>query len=218
VCEHIDLIGVKPIITDFANSICITPSLEQHSNQVELSGEAKVKLDAVLKKIAGIDVGGAAKYVGKQSQGILQSDLAKAIKDSNDCKSSIFTVLLAKLTEKPPRYHTELSDEKTTFCTVYMHQPSDNSPCSNCTGHCTAPDGGTVTRFLKRDCDGPGCGWSYHPNPQQGYNPDVDISQDGHSIVWRRRYDDASPQTEKYYFGYKTSTQVCDENCPPPNR
>jgi hypothetical protein len=142
---------------------------------------------------------------------VTQSDLAKAIKDSDDCKVAIFVAPIPKLLE--PHHHTELSDEKTTFCTVYMHQPSDNSPCSNCYGHCTAPDNGTVTRFIKRDCEGKGCGWSYHPDEKQGYNPDVDISQDGHSIIWRRRYDDASPQTEKYYFGYKSSIQVCDANC-----
>jgi len=113
----------------------------------------------------------------------------------------------------PSSYRTDWSEEKTTFCTVYMHQPSDNSPCSNCTGHCAAPDGGTVTRFIRRDCDGTGCGWSYHPNPAKGYDPDVDISQDGHSIVWRRRYDDASPQTEKYYFAYKIPVKRCVENC-----
>jgi hypothetical protein len=150
-CEHIDLRATLPGIRDFANSLCITPPLEQSSKQVELSGDAKLKLDAILKKLTDIGFGGAAKSIDQHSRGVIQSDLA----DSDDCKIAVFTALIPKLLE--PHYHTEWSDEKTTFCTVYMHQPSDNSPCSNCYGHCTAPNDGTVTRFIKRDCEGTGC-------------------------------------------------------------
>jgi hypothetical protein len=99
-CEHIDYRKAEPIVKDFANSLCITPPLVSDNTKVELSGDAKIKLEKFVTKIASIDVGGAAKYIDQKSTG-LQSDLAKAIKDSNDCKVAVFMELYTKLTTHP---------------------------------------------------------------------------------------------------------------------
>jgi hypothetical protein len=81
------------MIDGYANSICISPPLDQQSKR--LSADAEVKLDGLLRKVASIGVG--TKYSDDQSRGVLQADLAKAIKDGNDCRKSVSDKLVDKL-------------------------------------------------------------------------------------------------------------------------
>lgn len=84
-------------IRDFANSMCTTPPLEQRSQNLELNGAAKAKLAGLIGKVADLGVQGAAKYKSESSQGVLQGELAAAIKDGNNCRLSVFNKLVDKM-------------------------------------------------------------------------------------------------------------------------
>jgi hypothetical protein len=77
------------IISDFADRICTRIPLEQRTQSIELSGEAKAELKGVLRKIANLGVAGTAEYQSGESQGILQKDLAEAIRNSDNCRVSV---------------------------------------------------------------------------------------------------------------------------------
>lgn len=80
-------------ITTAAEKMCTTPPLEQSSHKVELSGDAKATLAGVLAKVTDIGIQGAAKYTGGESKGILQDQLADAIKKGDDCKLEVLKTL-----------------------------------------------------------------------------------------------------------------------------
>ena len=93
-CLTGDVTAALAIITDFANSICTSLPLEQQNKQVELSVDAKVKLKGVAGKLADAGVGGAANFKEGVSRGVIQSDLAKAIKDGDDCRLAVSVKLI----------------------------------------------------------------------------------------------------------------------------
>jgi hypothetical protein len=71
--------------------------LEGSGSNLELSGAAKAELDSLLKRIASLGIQGSAKYQQSQFQGLLQKDLATALKNSTDCKLKVFDALKDKL-------------------------------------------------------------------------------------------------------------------------
>jgi hypothetical protein len=85
------------LIRETAVDICQSVPLATSKENVELTGDAKAKLGGAIGKIANLGVEGAAKYEVGQSQGILQQDLAAAIKNGNDCRLAVFNTLSTKL-------------------------------------------------------------------------------------------------------------------------
>lgn len=85
------------IISDIADRICYSVPLHGSSNKVEISGEAKAELTGVTKKLADIGLKGAAKYESAEYQGVLQSDLAKTLRNSSDCKKDVYRMLIDRL-------------------------------------------------------------------------------------------------------------------------
>ncbi len=85
------------VITDTARSICAEVSVELQDNKLELTGAAAAKLDGIVKKIVNLGVEGAAKYQTGSSKGVLRQDLAVAIKNGNDCRLSVFNVLVPRM-------------------------------------------------------------------------------------------------------------------------
>lgn len=93
------------VILGAADRICVTPPLEQHNQRVELTGDAKAKLDGVLAKVAELGVDGAVKFQSGSSKGVLQEKLADALKNNGDCKLTVLATLKAMipgLTAEPP--------------------------------------------------------------------------------------------------------------------
>jgi hypothetical protein len=80
-------------IAEFAERMCTSIPFKGDSTTVELSGQAKAELSRLLKKIADAGLGGAVKYQSSEYEGVLQKDLASAIKSSQDCRISIFKEL-----------------------------------------------------------------------------------------------------------------------------
>jgi hypothetical protein len=81
------------IIADYADRTCKDIPLEGRTDSLELSGRAKVELSEIIKKIAGLEIAGAAKYQNSDYRNVLQKDLAKAISDSNSCKLKVLDTL-----------------------------------------------------------------------------------------------------------------------------
>jgi hypothetical protein len=143
------------------------------NKQVELSGDAKVKLNGLLGKVADIGIGGAAKYKEGQSQGVLQSELAKAIKDGDDCRLAVSLKLIDKLIPtffgptEPPKPPPDLTTEDR----VNRHDNTRVRP----TGEKVEDGGifqialsapGPITNVTYK-CDGGVCGY-VHPCPDGG--------------------------------------------------
>lgn len=84
-------------IAEHAERICGTVPLAGSADNLELSGNAKAELDGLLKKMAGQGVQGLAKYQDPQYQGVLQKDVAAALRDQPNCKMNVNNVLTDRL-------------------------------------------------------------------------------------------------------------------------
>ncbi|MGI4880852.1 MAG: hypothetical protein ACRYG4_25590 [Janthinobacterium lividum] len=89
------------VIRDTAADICQVAPIEQSSQNVDLSGNAKAKLSGAISKVVDIGISGAAKYNTGRSKGVLQKDLAAAIRDGNDCKRDVFNRLTPIMVPAP---------------------------------------------------------------------------------------------------------------------
>jgi hypothetical protein len=113
------------LIRETAADICTTAPMEGADSRVELSGSAKAKLDGAISKVVNLGLEGAAKYQAENYKSVLQSDLARAIKDANDCKLAVFNTLVNRMLP-PPDTSSGVN-----------HKPLHPVP------HGTAPDGST---------------------------------------------------------------------------
>lgn len=91
------------VIGDIAKEICTTAPLDQTSQGYQLSANAKASLSGLIRVITSSGISGGAVYTHTASQGVLQRDLATSIKTSNDCKLSVFNVLVEKLLGAPEK-------------------------------------------------------------------------------------------------------------------
>jgi hypothetical protein len=85
------------IIADFAERLCRDIPLEGQGSNIDLSGKAKADLNGVISRIANLGIEGAAKYQTQDYKGLLQMDLARALKDSTDCRMQVWKDLKDKL-------------------------------------------------------------------------------------------------------------------------
>lgn len=76
-------------ISGFASEICKEPPLAGRESTYELSEKAKADLVQVLKKIVDLGIEGAAEYRGSESEGALQTALARLVKDSSNCRLEV---------------------------------------------------------------------------------------------------------------------------------
>lgn len=92
-------------IRETAAGICATVPLNAKQSNFELSGQAQAKIKGLASKIANLGVSGAGKYTQGASSGLLQKDLASAIKGSNECRLAVFNKLVEAMlpTTLPPR-------------------------------------------------------------------------------------------------------------------
>lgn len=81
------------LISDFANQLCDEIPMQGDSTSYDLSLGGKIELNNFLKKLANIGVEAAGKYQKNEFQGILQKDLATAMKDRSLCKIEVLKTL-----------------------------------------------------------------------------------------------------------------------------
>jgi hypothetical protein len=85
------------VISDFATEMCGQIPLEGTSDNLDLSGNAKAKLNNTITKIVDLGVEGAAKYKTDEYKGLLRTDLIKALSESKNCKLEVWRDLKNKL-------------------------------------------------------------------------------------------------------------------------
>ena len=117
------------VIADFADRLCEKIPLTGNSEDLDLSGVAKVELSGLLKKIADLGVEGGVKYQKVEYEGLLQKDLATLIKDSSKCKLEVWKDLKDKLLLTQPKQTKNFIgqkplDEATSFFIAYSKNES----------------------------------------------------------------------------------------------
>jgi hypothetical protein len=102
------------MIADIADRTCKDVSLKGRSSSTELSGDVKVKLNKLLAKFAGLNIGVAGKVNNTEYEGMLQSDLLNAAKNANDCKIDVTKFLVDRYPFNSKNSSTQLQNKKIT--------------------------------------------------------------------------------------------------------
>jgi len=89
--------AVIELIVSTANSICYNVSPESQTKTEGLKGDIKGQLSGLASKIVDIGLTGAGDITDSETQGVLQADLASALKDSAACKIHVLDTLASKL-------------------------------------------------------------------------------------------------------------------------
>jgi hypothetical protein len=143
------------IIQDSADRLCKDIPFGQTATEAEASGKAKAELNWLIAKFANLEGEGAGIVKNSQSQGILQKDLAQALKTSTDCKLGVFNALHDKLLPpSPPNDPSEfeLLERARRAPSLARHEWSE------CIARCNPPAGGNVEGYascLRRCGDRP---------------------------------------------------------------
>lgn len=82
-------------ISNFADRIC-NENLSQNSKRDEISieGSARAEIGRLVKILVDLGIEGAGSYKGMESHGVVQHDLATAIRAQAGCKQGVFYKLL----------------------------------------------------------------------------------------------------------------------------
>ncbi|OOE67539.1 hypothetical protein BZG20_05830 [Salinivibrio sp. IB868] len=79
---------------DAAQALCSTPHQFGSGSSLKLSAQAKADVGKIIRKLASANGNVNAEYIENEWLGVRQEELAKAMKDSNSCKSNIFTLVM----------------------------------------------------------------------------------------------------------------------------
>jgi hypothetical protein len=93
------------LITETANSICNVIPTTGERESVQVDGNVKAELSGLLKKLTDAGLSGSGKFTSEEYVGVLQKDLASALKNNADCKETVFKILQEKIL--PPSYSSE---------------------------------------------------------------------------------------------------------------
>lgn len=85
------------VIAEAANSICFSVSQGGRQSSTTLSGESTAKLNDASAKVADLNVKGSAQITGNDYQGVFQGELTSALNSSQNCKKSVFDILVVKM-------------------------------------------------------------------------------------------------------------------------
>lgn len=91
------------IISNFANRICYDIQQKGGELRWELEGGAEAELKGLISKLIDLKIEGAARYGKLEHEGVLQKDLANALKSSADCKLTIFREMKDHLLKIKPK-------------------------------------------------------------------------------------------------------------------
>jgi len=80
-------------IENAADKFCQSVPIAQTSSGSELTAQGKAQLSGLFGKIADIGGSGSAEHSASHSRGVLQTDLAAAINDRNNCQLKVLEIL-----------------------------------------------------------------------------------------------------------------------------
>lgn len=91
-------------IADFADRICTKIPMDMSKSEYTLSAEGKIELSKLIKKLADAGIQGAGSYKGQERFGLLDNDVAAAIKGADDCRLKVMDKLIDKFfpNQTPP--------------------------------------------------------------------------------------------------------------------
>jgi len=81
------------VITDTADKICQTTSLDYPREKSKLAGDAKAKLNGALSKLADLGISGSGSLESENSKGVLEKHIISAMQTGNMCKLDVFHTL-----------------------------------------------------------------------------------------------------------------------------
>jgi hypothetical protein len=90
---------VLELIGSTADRICSIVTIEGSTDSAKIEGKVQTQLDSLMGKLTGIGVSMGAEYDAKRWSGIIQKDLAQAVKDNAQCKSNVFNKLVPMIPE-----------------------------------------------------------------------------------------------------------------------
>jgi hypothetical protein len=113
--QDIDTKALK-IIEEWVDGFCGKVPMQGNSSSLDLSGQGKVEISPLLKKLSDVGLQGTAKYHSSQYEGFLQKDLLEATRDRTKCKfkaldflSTNFLTPAARMYVLPPTVRRELA-------------------------------------------------------------------------------------------------------------
>jgi lanthanide-dependent methanol dehydrogenase len=89
------------MVADYSDRICNIVQARGSSQSITAKGDIKAELNGLAKKLANLGVTGAADITTSEYEGVLQTDLAKAIADNAACKRGVQDKLVDKLLRPP---------------------------------------------------------------------------------------------------------------------
>jgi len=84
-------------ITDTAAKICNTIPTSGARDEVAVSGDVKAQLSGLLKRLGDLGISGTGQYTHDEYVGVVQEQLATALKNNSDCRLTVFMALQGKL-------------------------------------------------------------------------------------------------------------------------
>lgn len=88
-------------IVAIANIICTSVSVKSQSEELQLSGDARIQLNKRLSKLVALGISGAANFKLTNTEGVLQKDLAGLLSKNIDCRKEMAGKLIDKLLISP---------------------------------------------------------------------------------------------------------------------
>ncbi len=77
-----------------AQTVCSTPNQYGSGSSLKISAQAKANVGRIIRQLAAADGNVNAEYVEGEWLGVRQEELASAMKDSNSCKSRVFSLVM----------------------------------------------------------------------------------------------------------------------------
>jgi hypothetical protein len=90
------------LIRSTAVELCDSIKQEGQTSETQLSGDANAKLNGALGKFIDLGIKGSGNLKNSQYNGVLQTELAKTLKEARDCRQEIYRDLVKRLLPSEP--------------------------------------------------------------------------------------------------------------------
>ncbi len=98
-------------ITDTAQKICNDVPTTGERQSVIVNGDVKAEINGLLKKLGDLGISGTGGYSSDEYAGVLQKDLAQALKNNSDCKLSVLTMPVDRMLPQAAAVTGQVQDQ-----------------------------------------------------------------------------------------------------------
>ena len=114
-------------IRDTAADICANVDQEGYNRAFEVGGGVDAKVNGVIAQLADLGVNGAVKYKSQKFKGVLQEQLATALKTTSDCRRDVFDTLANRLLPNPKAPSAQVGKGVNNVTKQVTHGPCGNA-------------------------------------------------------------------------------------------